>query len=890
MPTLQSYADRLADILESNPSDPRIKEYRKIINYELDALGVDDLEVEASPEVVQALRSVEVRATAKDPGAGKSVLIGAGRGFKETQYGVEQLGGTHGRIKALVDAGIPYELASDPRALESMAIGAPYMYPGEKPVGPGGGMIPGISVPDRTFTATPVQQAVVRKLTTMDKTLANKRTQEREVYREGVEGRNPVAATAGRIVGSLASTPIPPIASRSAAKIGTEAAHEAAKSAGFKTGAQLAAREAPAAAAASAIQETEEGQSRASSALEAALWSSGLSVGSEFLRGAIYKWRTRQRLTDEERKLVEEVAEEAGIPAQSADEAAQGLGPNIPPEMAESLKAFGYEAPQSGTIEAMRGALSQPQKAELLKTLTEQEVKALSPAQQERLAIFRKLGYEPTPAQVMGDYRGMDDIAKAEQSRMDEAGDAVRMRMAQARQAPVIALERSKAESGGGLDVEQLPQIAKQAIRQTGATQKASVGEAYDLAAEEAAGRGYRVAPKNTVAALDNAIPQFRVGEAGQGSVAMMNFAKILEAKLPEDIVRSTREKVREDLTKGLLRQQEEGPAMFRAYSEYLGELDPITLEAMRKEVSRMKATTPGDMRVKESLKAAIDKDISELPEDVYKAARDAASARFRFIESVPQLANLFKNPDAISDEKMYSELMRMPLAKFGIVDDWIKKHGTADTRNLWSATQKMMATKFYDDLLMATTSRQLGGPAEEGGKAVAQLNSATFGKYLDNLISTGRIKKVERLIGKKGVEELGVIRRYLQQLEVPKTGKMGSNPSGTGEALASRAREYVDRLAASGDAGKRALANMLNNAINRASKVVQESPDATARRVVDSEMSGNITERTSARMADIRERLAADKKIRREGFTTGSDRAAVLSQRAISRPGEEDE
>lgn len=903
MPTLQSYADRLADIIDANPKDPRIGPMREAIKAEV--VG-GDLAVDASPELAKTLRNIEVQHVAKDPGTGGALVVGAGRGFRATQSGVQQLAEGKASRDMWEQSGLPPELYGDKKAAESLSIGAPYIYATEPQT------FRGMQVgrtQEKTFKPTPEQAQSVRTLTTLDKTLATQRSGEREIYQQGVAERHPVASLAGEMVGGVASLPVPlsgfkagagplsrlagmqvapraataaaTVGARAAVDIGAEAANAAARNAGFRTGAAVAAKEAPVAAASGGIQETEEGQSRVIAALESAAIAGTLSVGSEVIRGLIYKLRTRQRITPDEQRIIDEASAPAAPAAPVAAPA-----PQIPAEMAEALKSNGVDLTPNtaAAVEVLRGALNPAQKAEMLAKLTPDEIASLSPAQAERLALFRRMGYEPTPAQVLGDYKGMEDLARAEMAQMDEAGNTVREKMAQARQAPIEVLKKSQQEAGGGIPTEDMGGVAKLAIADTGIAQKAGVGVAYKSAAEQAAAGGYRVVPTKMAAAVDEVYPQFRVGEAGQMSAMMQTWATHLEKSLPEDVIRQIRTEVREDLTKGLLRPQEEGPALFKKYSEAVGEIDPIVLEKMRQEVGQMKVTTPGDMRVKSSLIAAIDEDILQMPEDVYKAARAAATERFTFIRQVPELAKLFKDPAAISDEQMYAELMKLPLQKWKITDEWVERHGTKDSRNLWGATKKMMASKFYDDLLMSTTSKQLGVATEQGGERVAQLNSASFANYLDKLSKSGRLAKVEALIGKKGIEELGMVRRYLQSLEVPKTGRSGSNPSGTGVVLLDTLRGVVDKYAESGDPSKRAFGNFLNNTINKGAQVFAESPDAAAKRIVRQEVTDSVSERAASRMADIRARAAANAQVKREGFTKASDAASTLMQRGASR------
>lgn len=905
MPTLQSYADRLADIIDADPKDPRIAKMREAIKAEVLA-GGGSLDVDASPELARTLRTIEVQHIAPETGTGGALAVGAGRGFRAVQSGVQQIAEGSARNTMMDQAGIPQELRGDTRALENISLGAPYTYNVQAPYG---GNLPEGQPREKTFKPTAGQSETVRTLTTMDKTLAQKRAGEREIYQEGVAERHPIASLSGEMAGSVAATPVPlggfkaggtvlsrlagmevaprvtsaaiaPVGARGAAELGAVAADLAARNAGVRTGAALAAKEAPVAAAAGGIQETQEGQSRAIAALESAAIAGTMSVGSEVIRGLIYKIKTRQRITPDEQRIIDEAVSTPQVAATPA------AAPQIPADMAETLRANGVELTPdtAAAVETLRGALSPAKKKELLATLTADEIAALSPAQAERLALFRRMGYEPTPAQVLGDYKGMEDIARAEMAQMDESGNLVRQKMAQARQAPIDVLKKSQQEAGGGIPTEDMPGVARLALTDTGTAQKAGVGAAYKSAAEQAAAGGYRVTPAKMTAAVDDVYPQFRVGEAGQMSAMMQKWATHLEKSLPEDVIRQIRVEVSEGLTKGLLRPQEEGPALFKKYSEALGEVDPITLEKMRQEVGALKVSSPGDIRVKSSLIAAIDEDIKQMPEDVYKAARDAASERFTFIRQVPELSKLFDDPAAISDEQMYAELMKLPLQKWKITDAWVDRHGTKDSRNLWNATKKMMASKFYDDLLMSTTSKQLGVAADQGGERVAQLNSASFASYLDKLAKSGRLAKVEALIGKKGIEELGMVRRYLQSLEVPKTGRSGANPSGTGVVLLDSLRNVVDKYADSGDPAKRAFGNFLNNTINKGAQVFAESPDAAAKRVVRQEVTDSVSERAASRMADIRARAAANAKIKREGLNKASDTASVLMQRGTSR------
>jgi len=906
MPTLQSYADRLADIIDADPKDPRIGPMREAIKAEAMIAG-GALDTDATPELIKTLRNIEVQHTAPDPGTGGALAVGAGRGFRATQSGIQQLAEGKASRDMWEQAGLPPELYGDKKAVESLSIGAPYIYEANRSQFRG---MPINGPKEKTFKASPEQQQTARILTTLDKTLANKRSGEREIYQQGVAERYPGMSVAGEMIGGVASTPVPlsgfkagagplsrlagmnvtprvaaasvaPVGARGAADVGAVAADAAARNAGVRTGVALAAKEAPVAAAAGGIQETEEGQSRAIAALESAALAGTLSVGSEAIRGLIYKIRTRQRLTPDEQRIIDEAS---SPPAQSA--ASVAAAPQIPADMAETLKANGVELTPdtAAAVEVLRGALTPAQKSEMLAKLTTDEIAALSPAQSERLALFRRMGYEPTPAQVLGDYKGMEDLARAEMAQMDEAGNTVREKMAQARQAPIEVLKKAQQEAGGGIPTEDMGGVAKIAITDTGAAQKAGVGVEYKNAAEQAAAGGYRVVPTKMAAAVDEVYPQFRVGEAGQMSAMMQTWATHLEKSLPEDVIRQIRMEVKEDLTKGLLRPQEEGPALFKKYSEAVGEIDPIVLEKMRQEVNGMKVSSDGDIRVKSALLSAIDEDIKQMPEDVYKAARAAATERFTFIRQVPELAKLFKDPSAISDEQMYVELMKLPLQKWKITDEWIDRHGTKDSRNLWAATKKMMASKFYDDLLISTTSKQLGVAAEQGGERVAQLNSASFANYLDKLTKSGRLAKVEALIGKKGIEELGMVRRYLQSLEVPRTGRSGSNPSGTGVVLLDSLRNVVDKYSESGDPAKRAFGNFLNNTINKGAQVFAESPEAAAKRIVRQEVTDSVSERAASRMADIRARAAANAQIKREGFNRASDTANLLMQRGVSR------
>lgn len=893
MPTLQSYADRLADIIDADPKDPRITLMREAIKAEV----VDgNLDAEASPELAKNLRTIEVQHTAKDPGTTGALGIGIGRGFRATQSGVQQLAEGKASRDMWEQAGLPPELYGDKKAAESLSIGAPYLYMADGK--------------EQKISPTAGQAQSVRTLTTLDKTLEAKRAGEREIYQQGVAERYPVTSLGGEMVGGVASLPIPlsgfkagaaplsrlagmnvtprivgqsaaPVGARAAVDIGAEAANAAARSAGFRTGAVIAAKEAPVAAAAGAIQETQEGDSRAIAALESAAIAGTMSVGSEAIRGVIYKIRTRQRLTPDEQRIIDEA-----VTGRQPEATATPAQPQIPDDMAETLQAAGVELTPNtaAAVEVLRGALNPAQKSEMLAKLTPDEIAALSPAQAERLALFRRLGYEPTPAQVLGDYKGMEDLARAEMAQMDEAGNTVRQKMTQARQAPIEALKKSQQEASGGIPTDDMGGVAKKAITDTGAAQKAGVGVAYKSAAEQAAAGGYRVVPTKMAAAVDEVYPQFRVEQAGQMSAMMQTWATHLEKSLPEDVIRQIRMEVREDLTKGLLRPQEEGPALFKKYSEAVGEIDPIRLEKMRQEVNAIKVSSDGDIRVKEALLAAIDEDIKQMPEDVYKAARAAATERFNFIRDVPELAKLFKKPSDISDEDMYSELMKLPLQKWKITDEWIERHGTKDSRNLWAATKKMMAGKFYDNLLLSTTSKQLGGAAEEGGERVAQLNSASFARYLDKMLEGKKYEKVEMLIGKRAIEELGMVRRYLQELEPAKTGRSGVNPTGSGYVILDALRGVVDKYAESGDPAKRAFGNFLNNTINKGTQVFAESPEAAAKRIVRQEVTDSVSERAASRMADIRARAEANAKIKREGFTKASDAASILMQRGASR------
>lgn len=878
MPTYRNYVDALARMPED---DPRKEQYRAILR-EVKQSGArpDD---NATADFVARVRRIEAEAVAPAAGRGQSALLSLGRGRETMKQGMTQVMEQSGAIGEMTRAGIPAQLANDPRALESISVGAPYIYEVKDDARYPGSAAERQGPREATFKPTAEQASTVKRLTTLADKKAEARKQEREVYEAGTRNY-PVQSALLEGVGAYATAPIPglPGPVRTSAKVGAEAADTLARSAGLKTGAAMAAREAPAAAASGAIEYTEDGESRADKAMFAAALTGGLSVGSEAARGALYKLGTKKPLTPEERAILVEDIASSNAPAKVA------ASQQIPDDMIAALESAGVDVSDSGSaVEAIRGGIPKARMDELMATLSEDEVKSLTPAQAERLAVFRAFGYEPTPAQVMRDYRGMEDLAAAAQMDMDVAGNAVRQRMAEARRAPVTALERRREEAGGGLPAEGMPQAFRAGVKGTQEKMAADIGAKYKAASESAQASGTTVKPEAMLSAFDEVADQFNLGQAGQAAVMVGRWKEYLGRTIPQERRKAIIEEAKAAVGTDSVGSQALNAELFRRYAAEVGSIDPITLERMRKEVNSMAAVDPGDIAVKKALIGAIDADAAQLPEEFYKEARALAAERFRLVESVPELARLFDDPYAVSDEDMYRKLWAMPLRNWEITDTWIGRHGTPDSKAQWQATKKMMASQFYDDLLRKT-SVQARSVGMDGGEDFAQLSAAKFGQFLDSMANNRKVRKLEALIGKQGVEELGMVRRYLQALEPPKSERSVVNPSGSGYKALEGVRNIADKWATSGNQGKIAVANSLNNMLNRIEQPFREGQQAATLRSARSELGRDVATESARRMRELKIRQEAQSAGEIRGFTGPEEYGTYAALRALSR-GEED-
>ncbi len=866
--TLRQVDERGQSLYAQNPNDPKLGPLTEAM-YALEALGYGPEDEIPDRVLAQVFGQTGVTAKISGGGADRGVAypttpnqatraaIEMGRGGRVAIGGMEQLleGQAQGRV--LADIGVP-EGIRDTASLQALSRGE------EVAVKPSPSDLARFMppMPQKPYKADAIGQSRLKNLTTLAETNAQRRAQEKQTYEEDIASKDPIQSMLMEGVGNMAAVPIPvaPIGGavaapgmRLASQVGKTAADEAARAAGVGTAKQLGGRAAMAGAVAGGLEETQEGDSRLENALINGVLAGTLTVATEAARGFAYKLRKGEKLTPDELAILSDDVAKANPP-----EAVKAAA-DIPEEEVAALRNIGIETARVGDTVNM-GSLSPEARARIMATVTPQEESALKPAELERLALARWTGFEPTPGQVARDPRAMDELLSAAQAHEPEA---VKRTLA-ARTAIQDKAEAIREETTGGLDSEGLGKTFKEGVvAPTYSSQTAEIGAKYGESAKKAAESGAKVTPVNTYNAITGlttpggegqSIPRrlrilVQSGRAPQVAGMLDEWAVTLKDSAPDladEFKRIDAEIDADESLKGSANYAAKQLEKFRAYSNAVSQkgdgTDPVLFDEMRKTLNRYAGQVSSDKddqkAVLTAIRKAMDEDEKSLPEGFFDEARKLHGEKMELVKNVPMLKKLFKDPEGVTDEDMYKRLVSMPMREWRITEEWIQRHGNKDTRAAWSASKKMAASKMFDDMLKKSS---VLSAADDMGEARELISTAGFAKYLDDLSRNPmKLQKAEAILGKKALEELGMVRRALQNLEMPRT-EVGMNKSGTAPKWFQMASEKADDWSMSTNAAKRAFGNAIKNSLEAPAKIVQESPEAARRRMVRRELETSV-------------------------------------------------